>query len=183
MKFLGAMLAVVATALAAGDAFAQTNYPNRPVRILVGFAAGGPTDVIARVLSEKLFEKWGQPVLVENVPGAGANIAGERVARSEPDGYTLLMASNAQVTVNPSLYDKMSFNPLRDLEAISQIVFVPNILVVNNNVSASNVQELVALARSRPGSLTFGSAGVGTTQHLAGELFKSLARLNIRHVP
>ena len=182
MKFMGVMIAV-ATVLATGDVFAQPNYPNRPVRILVGFVAGGPADVIARLLSDKLSEKWSQPVLVENVAGAGGNIAGERVARSARDGYTLLMATSAQVTVNPSLYDKMTFSPLRDLETISQLVFTPNILVVNNNVPAINVQELVALARSRPGNLTFGSAGVGTTQHLAGELFKSLARLDIRHVP
>src|SRR5262245_61525825 len=154
MKLMGAIIAAVATVLAAGNVFAQPNSPNRPVRILVGFVAGGPADVVARVVAGKLSEKWSQPVVVENIAGAGGNVGGERVATSARDGYTLLMATNAQVTVNPSLYDKMTFNPLRDLATISQIVFTPNILVVNNNVPATNVQELVALARSRPGNLT-----------------------------
>lgn len=118
MKFMGVVIAAVAIVLATGDVFAQPNYPSRPVRILVGFAPGGPADVVARILADRLSAKWGQPVLVENVAGASGNIAGERVARSTRDGYTLLIATNAQITVNPSLYDKMSFTPLRDLEAI-----------------------------------------------------------------
>jgi tripartite-type tricarboxylate transporter receptor subunit TctC len=183
MKLMGAIIAAVTTVLVSGDVLAQPNYPDRPVHILVGFAAGGPADAIARILADKLSQKWSRPVLVENIAGAGGNVGAERAATSARDGYTLLMATNAQVTVNPILYDKMTFNPLRDLATISQIVFTPNILVVNNNVAATNVQELVALARSLPGNLTFGSAGVGATQHLAGELFKSLAHLDIRHVP
>jgi tripartite-type tricarboxylate transporter receptor subunit TctC len=122
-------------------------------------------------------------VVIENVSGAAANTAGDRVAKAAPDGYTLLMASNAQITVNPSLYDKMTFDPIRDLTPISQAVFTPNVLVINNNIPARDVQELVALARAKPGTLTFGSAGVGTSQHLAGELFKSMAHIDIQHVP
>ena len=118
---------------------AQSNFPDRPVRILVGFAPGGPADVIARILGDRLSDAWGQPVLVEIVAGAGGNIAGERVARAPRNGYTLLMATNAQITVNPVLYDKMTFDPLLDLEPISQIVFAPNILVVAGACSTSSL--------------------------------------------
>ena len=140
-------------------------------------------DIIARVMSDKLSEIWGQPVVVENVSGAGGNIAGDRVAKATPDGYTLLVATNAQLAVNPSLYNKMTYDPAKDLMSISQAVYSPNILVVPNDVPAKNVQELVAYALLHPGKLTFASAGVGTTQHLAGELFKSMAHVDIQHVP
>ncbi len=140
-------------------------------------------DIIARVMSDKLSEIWGQPVVVENVSGAGGNIAGDRVAKATPDGYTLLVATNAQLAVNPSLYNKMTYDPAKDLMPISQAVYSPNILVVPNDVPAKNVQELVAYALLHPGKLTFASAGVGTTQHLAGELFKSMAHVDIQHVP
>lgn len=164
-------------------ATAQSNYPDRAIRIVVGFAPAGPADIIARVVGEELTKAFSHPVVVENVTGAGGNTAGDRVAKAAPDGYTLLMASGAQITVNPSLYGKMSFDPVRDLAPVSQVVFTPNILVINNDVPARSVQELVALARAKPGTLTFGSAGVGTSQHLAGELFKSMAHLDIQHVP
>jgi tripartite-type tricarboxylate transporter receptor subunit TctC len=164
-------------------AWADSDYPERTVRIVVGFAPAGPTDIIARLIGEELAKNSGQPVVIENVPGAAANLAGVRVAKAAPDGYTLLMASNTQVTVNPSLYEKMPYDPMRDLAPISEAVFTPNVLAVNNDVPATTVQELVALARAKPGTLTFGSAGVGTSQHLAGELFKSMASLDIQHVP
>jgi tripartite-type tricarboxylate transporter receptor subunit TctC len=121
--------------------------------------------------------------VIENVPGAGANLAGVRVANSAPDGYTLLLGSDAQVTVNPSLYEKMPYDPMRELAPISEAVLTPNILALNNGVPARTVQQLVALARAKPGALTFGSAGVGTSQHLAGELFKSMANLDLEHIP
>jgi tripartite-type tricarboxylate transporter receptor subunit TctC len=159
------------------------DYPVRPVRIVVGFAPAGPVDIITRAISNKLTEIWGQPVIVENDTGAGGNLAGDRVAKATPDGYTLLMATNALLAINPSLYDKMTFDPAKDLMPISQAVYTPNILVVPNDVPAKNVQELVAYTRLHPGQLTYGSAGVGTTQHLAGELFKSMAHLDIQHVP
>jgi len=131
-----------------------------------------------------LTEIWSQPVVVENVSGAGGNIAGDRVAKAAPDGYTLLVATNAQLAVNPSLYTKMTYDPAKDLMPISQAVYSPNILVVPNDVPAKTVQELVAYARSRTAEkLTFASAGVGTTQHLAGELFKAMANIDIQHVP
>jgi tripartite-type tricarboxylate transporter receptor subunit TctC len=179
-KFLAALLAVLATAW---SAHAQTGYPNKPIRMLVGFAPAGPADLIARVIGDRLTEAWGQSVVIENVTGAGANIAGDRAAKAAPDGYTLLLASLAQLTINPSLYDRMPFDTVKDLVPITQAVFTPNILAVNIDVSAKTVQELVALARARPGQLTYGSAGVGTSQHLAGELFKSMAKVDIQHVP
>jgi tripartite-type tricarboxylate transporter receptor subunit TctC len=177
-------LAGVAAAVSALPRHASAlDYPVRSVRIVVGFAAAGPVDIIARAIGNKLSEIWGQPVVVENDPGAGGNIAGDRVAKATPDGYTLLMATNALLAINPSLYDKMTFDPAKDLVPISQAVYTPNILVVPIDVPAKNVEELVAYARLHPGALTYGSAGVGTTQHLAAELFKSMAHLDIQHVP
>jgi tripartite-type tricarboxylate transporter receptor subunit TctC len=182
-KFLAALLAALAMAWSAGDADAQTGYPNKPIRMLVGFAPAGPADLIARVIGDRLTEAWGQSVVIENVTSAGANIAGDRAAKAAPDGYTLLLASLAQLTINPSLYDRMPFDTVKDLVPITQAVFTPNILAVNIDVPAKTVQELVALARAQPGQLTYGSAGVGTSQHLAGELFKSMAKVDIQHVP
>jgi tripartite-type tricarboxylate transporter receptor subunit TctC len=187
MKLLRRRFLRLAGAVAAVCAFPRRasalDYPVRSVRIVVGFAAAGPVDIIARAIGSKLSEIWGQPVVVENDPGAGGNIAGDRVAKATPDGYTLLMATNALLAINPSLYDKMTFDPAKDLVPISQAVYTPNILVVPNDVPAKNVEELVAYARLHPGTLTYGSAGVGTTQHLAAELFKSMAHLDIQHVP
>ena len=167
----------------ANDVSAQSNYPDRPVRIVVGFAAGGPVDIIARIMGDRLAKIWGQPVVVENVAGSAGNIAGARVAKAAPDGYTLLMATNAQLAINPSLYSKMPFDPAKDLMPITLAVYSPNILVIPPDIPAKTVSELVAYARSNPGKLTFGSAGAGTTQHLSGELFKAMAHLDIQHVP
>lgn len=186
MKFLkaaAALFAGLSLLLTASAAVAQSGYPDRPVRMLVGYPPGGPVDIIARIVADRLTELWGQAVVVENVSGAGGNIAGDRAAKSAPDGYTLMMATNAQLAVNPSLYAKMSYDPAKDLAPIVQAVYSPNILVVSNDVPAKNVQELVAYARTQPGKLTFASAGVGTTQHLSGELFKSMAKIDIQHVP
>ncbi len=180
------MKAICAAALSlllmAGAATAQSSYPDKQVRMLVGFAPGGPADIAARIVADGLSEAWGRPVVVENLTGAAGNVATDRVAKAAPDGYTLVMASSAIVT-NVSLYDKLPFDPVKDLAPISQVCFTPNILAVNNDVPAKSVQELVALARARPGELTFGSAGVGTSQHLAGELFKAMAGVNLQHVP
>jgi tripartite-type tricarboxylate transporter receptor subunit TctC len=162
---------------------AQTSYPDKQVRILVGFAAGGPADIAARIVADGLSEAWGKPVVVENVTGAAGNVATDRVAKAASDGYTLVMAASSTIVTNISLYDKLPFDPVKDLAPISQVCFTPNILAVNNDVPARSVQELVALARARPGELTFGSAGVGTSQHLAGELFKAMAGVSLQHVP
>ena len=171
-----------ARAAGASPAFAQT-YPDKPIRILVGFAAGGPADITARLIGDRLSEAWGKPVIVENVTGAAGNLATDRVAKSAPDGYTLLAAASATIVTNPSLYQKLPFDPVKDLAPITQAVYTPNILAVHPDVPARSVQELVAYARANPGKLTFGSAGAGTSQHLAGELFKTMAGIDIQHVP
>jgi tripartite-type tricarboxylate transporter receptor subunit TctC len=179
-QLLAAALCIV---LMAGVALAQSNYPDKPIRILVGFAPAGPADIAARVVGDKLAEAFGKPILIENVTGAASNVATDRVAKAAPDGYTLLLAASVAIVTNISLYEKLPFDPIKDLAPISQICFTPNILAVNNDVPARNVAELVALARTKPGELTFGSAGVGSSQHLAGELLKSMAGINLQHVP
>ncbi len=176
-----ALAAALSLAAMTSGAVAQT-YPGHAVKVLVGYPPGGPVDIIARVVGDRLAEIWGKPVVVENIPGAGGNIAGDRIAKSTPDGYTLMMATNALLSINPSLYSKMPFDPNRDLIPISEAVDSPNILVVPNDLPVKNVQELVAYCRAHPGG-TFASAGVGTTQHLAGELFKAMTKLDIHHVP
>jgi tripartite-type tricarboxylate transporter receptor subunit TctC len=183
MKAIRVLTAMVLVSLAAHAASAQTAFPERTVRILVGYVPGGPNDIIARAIGDKLAQAWGRSVVVENVPGASGNIAGDRVAKAAPDGYTLLLANSAQVVVNPSLFDKMSYDPLKDLAPISQVASTPNILTIPNNLPVRNVQDLVALVRATPGKYSFGSAGVGTTQHLAGERFKSAAHLDLQHIP
>src|SRR5262249_47312046 len=145
--------------------------------------AGGPAEITGRVVAEKLSESSGKPVVVENVAGAAGNVAGERVAKAAPDGYTLLLAASNTIVINPSLYEKMPLDPAKDLVPISVATFTPNILVVNNDVPATSVAELAVLARAQPGKLTFGSAGVGTSQHLSGELFKTKANVDMQHVP
>jgi len=177
------LIAIVAALLVADAAAAQATFPERPVHILVGYVPGGPNDIIARAIGDWLAQVWGRSVVIDNVPGASGNIAGDRVAKAAPDGYTLLLANMAQIVVNPSLFDKMSYDPVKELAPVSQVAFTPNVLAVPNEVPARSVQELVALVRATPGKYTFGSAGVGTTQHLAGELFKSTARLDLQHVP
>jgi tripartite-type tricarboxylate transporter receptor subunit TctC len=183
MKAPHIVLALFASLFAANPAAAQATFPDRPVHILVGYVPGGPNDIIARAIGDKLALLWGRSVVIDNVPGASGNIAGDRVAKAPPDGYTLLLANMAQIVVNPSLFEKMSYDPVRELAPVSQIAFTPNVLTVPNEVPARTVPELVAFVRATPGKYTFGSAGVGTTQHLAGELFKSMAKLDIQHVP
>jgi len=186
MKFITASAAALIAALAAfapaPTAAAQDTYPDRAVHLLVGYPPGGPVDIIARIVADRLSQTWGQPVVIENVTGAGGNIAGDRAAKATPDGYTIMMATNAQVAINPSLYAKMTYDPGKDLIPISQAVYSPNILVVPNSVPAKTVAELVAYLHANPGK-TFASAGVGTTQQLAGELFKTMAHVDIQHVP
>jgi tripartite-type tricarboxylate transporter receptor subunit TctC len=183
MKTIRVLMAMLLVPMAAHAASAQTAFPERTVRILVGYVPGGPNDIIARAIGDKLAQAWEKSVVVENVPGASGNIAGDRVAKAAPDGYTLLLANAAQIVVNPSLFDKMSYDPLKDLAPISQVASTPNILTVPNDLPVRSVQELVALVRATPGKYSFGSAGVGTSQHLAGELFKRTARLDLAHIP
>ena len=182
MKPVIILMAALAALIAPHDAFSQANYPEKAVRILVGFPVGGPPDIVARLLAEKFSEAWGKPFVVENMTGAGGNVAVDRTAKAAPDGYTLVMASSA-ITINVSLYEKTPYDPIKDLAPISIAVFTPSILVVNNDVPAKNLKELIALARARPGKLTYGHAGAGTPAHLSGELFKSTAGIDILPVP
>ncbi len=182
MKQISGLMFGLLALLIVGSPAAQSNYPENPIRLVVGFPAGSSTDIVARLLGQKLAELLGKPVVVENVAGAAGNIAAERVARAAPDGYTLAFAANAQIIINSSLY-KLPFDPVKDFAPISQVYVSPNILVVHNAVPAKSVQELLALARAQPGGLTFASAAAGSSPHLAGELFKSMTGVDIRHIP
>jgi tripartite-type tricarboxylate transporter receptor subunit TctC len=182
MRSLLCVLAGVAALAGIGDARAQASYPEQPVRIIVGFPPGVAPDVTARLLADRFTESWGKAVLVENVTGAGSNIATDRVAKAPADGYTLLMGGNSALVISPSLYDKLPYDPLRDFTPISQVFIAANLLVVPPSVPARTVAELVALARAQPGKLTYGHAGVGTSQHLGGELLKYMAHVDIQPV-
>jgi tripartite-type tricarboxylate transporter receptor subunit TctC len=168
-------------ALAAGAVMAQP-FPAKPVRLILPFPAGGPTDILGRLLGQKLSEQIGQPVVPENRPGAGGNVGTEFAAKQPADGYAVVLASPA-LAISPNLYRKLNYDPLRDFAAISLVAQVPNVLIVHPAVPAKNLKELAAVARANPGKITFGSGGLGTGQHLAGEIFKSLARVNLLHVP
>ena len=170
------------TLLAAGHASAQT-YPDRAIRILVGFTPGSATDVSARMFAQKLSEAWAVTVTVENLPGGSGSIGGERVARSPPDGYTLYWGANGAMTINPSLQNNPTFDPMRDLAPVARLLVMPSILAVNVDVPAKSVAELIALAKAQPGKLTYASPGTGTPQHIAGEVLKRLAGIDIVHVP
>jgi tripartite-type tricarboxylate transporter receptor subunit TctC len=173
---------VIGTALlAAGPAFTQA-YPEQGIRIVVGFPPGVAPDVTARLLADRFGEAWGKPVVVENVTGAGSNIATDRVAKAAPDGYTLLMGGNSALVISPNLYDKLPYDPVNDFTPISQIFIAANLLVVPPDVPAKTLPDLVALARTQPGKLTYGHAGVGTSQHLAAELFKYMARIDVQPI-
>ncbi len=182
MRLICAFAAALLVLLTARNAAAQASYPEQAVRILVGFSAGVAPDVTARLLADQLSAAWGKPVVVENVTGAGGNIAATRVARATADGHTLGMIGNSSLIFSPSMYDKLSFDPLKDFAPISQVFVAANVLVVPHDVPAQSLPELVALARARPGALTYAHAGAGTSQHLAAELFKSIERLDIRPV-
>ena len=158
-------------------------YPAKPIRIVAPFPPGGPVDLLARMLGEKLQQRWGQPVLVENKPGAGGNIGIKAVADAAADGYTLLLVPAGNITINATLMKDMPFNWERDFAAVTQIATAPNILAVNPAIKATTVAELIALARARPGGLSYGSPGIGSGLHLAGELFKREAGIDILHVP
>src|SRR5262245_44147978 len=182
MKGTCSLVAALLFLLPSPQASGQATYPDKGIRLLVGFPPGGPPDLAARLLADKFTETWGKPVTIENLTGSGGSLAVDRAAKSPPDGYTLLMASNA-IVINPSLYERMPYDAMRDLAPISLAVAMPTILVVNNDVPARSVPELVALARAQPGKLTVGHAGVGTPAHLAGELFKARAGIDIRQIP
>ncbi|HEX4556440.1 MAG TPA: tripartite tricarboxylate transporter substrate binding protein [Xanthobacteraceae bacterium] len=181
MRALIRLLALAAALWPAGAAQAQ-NYPEKSVRVVVGFTAGGPTDVIARIVAQKLSESWGQQFYIENVPGAGSNTASGMVAKTPPDGYTLLVISTGFV-VNPSLYAKVPYDAVKDFAPITLVAASPNVVSVNPSVPARNVQELIALIRANPGKYSFAGPGIGSTPHLSGELFRIRFGLDLVHVP
>jgi tripartite-type tricarboxylate transporter receptor subunit TctC len=172
----GAALAVVLPARAGA-------FPEKPPRFIVGFTPGGPSDIIARGLGQKLSEMWSLQVVIENRPGAGGNIAAEVVAKSAPDGSTWLLGNNSILATNQSLYGKLAYDPVRDFAPVALVAIQPNILVVNPAVPATSVKELIALAKSKPGQLNYASSGAGAAAHLAAELFKTMAGVDMVHVP
>jgi tripartite-type tricarboxylate transporter receptor subunit TctC len=175
-------LAGIAIALGITHAWADS-YPSKLVRVMVAFPPGGPSDVLARIVAQQLNAELRQPVVVDNRPGAGGNIAAEIVARQSPDGYTLLLANNSILAANAFLYKKLSFDPQNDFAPVTLIGRQPNILVVTPSLGIDSVAELIALAKAKPGQLNFGSSGHGTAAHLAGELFRLQAGVDIVHVP
>jgi tripartite-type tricarboxylate transporter receptor subunit TctC len=176
---LAATLAILTPhAAAAADA-----YPAKPIRFVVAFPPGGGTDIIARSIAQKLSERLEQQVVVDNRPGAGGNIGTDIVAKSAPDGYTMLMGSAGPLAINASLFAKMPFDPIRDLAPVTLAASTPNVLVVHPSLKAATVNELIALAKARPGEINFASSGHGTPAHLAGELFNSMAGVKLVHVP
>jgi tripartite-type tricarboxylate transporter receptor subunit TctC len=181
-KFLH--VAAGAALLACGGANAQDLYPSKPVRIVVSFSAGGPTDTVARIMGARMAELLGQQFLIENKAGAGGNIGADLVAKAPPDGYTLLMATVSTHAINPGLYKKMPYDPVRDFAPIGQVGVTPTLLGVHPAIPATDVNSLVALTKANPGKYTYGSSGLGSILHLCGEQFKASAGgLNIVHVP
>ena len=181
-RFTRLALVAAVTLGATGQAAAQS-WPARQVRLIVPFAAGGTTDVVARILGQKLSELWGQSVVIENRGGAGGNVGADVVAKAAGDGYTLLMASGSILTVNPHKYKRMPFDAQKDFVPITNVATGPMLVVVHPGVPADSIKALIALARSRPGSLNFGSAGVGSQVHMAAENFANAAGIDIVHVP
>lgn len=175
---------VAAGALLTGPlALAQADYPNKPIRIIVPLPPGGSNDVLARVLGQKMSEAFGQPVIVENKPGAAGNISTEYMAKTEGDGYTIAIAPNQTVSVNPVLYPRLPFNVSKDLQGVSLLGRVPMVLVVSSNVTAKNVDQLITQLKARPDRLTYASAGSGSPQHMAAEVFKSMTGTRITQIP
>jgi tripartite-type tricarboxylate transporter receptor subunit TctC len=171
------------TAVAAVSRIAKADsYPSRPVHLIVFYAAGGGNDIIARLMGQWLSQRLGQSFVIENRPGGGGNLGTEYVVRAPADGYTLLLSSTAN-TVNASLYDKLDFNFVRDIAPVASISYEPNIMVVNPSVPAKTILEFIAYAKANPGKINYGSAGIGSSQHMSGELFKMMAGIDMTHVP
>ena len=183
LKFVSLIFAL-ALGFASVNAKADDSYPNRPVRIIVSFSAGGPTDIVGRVFAQKLTELLGQQFFVENKVGAGGNIGADQVAKSPPDGYTLLVATVSTHAINPGLYSKMPYDPIKDFAPVAHVGITPTTLNVHPSLGVKDVKGLIALVKDNPGKYTYGSSGLGSILHLCGEQFKSLAGgLQIQHVP
>src|SRR3954467_14928284 len=182
MRLVACLFTALFVMLVSQPVSAQS-YPNRPVKILVGFTPGTAPDLAARILADRFSEVWGMPFVVEDIPAAGSNVAPDRAARPPADGATLLMGGNPSLVINPSLYDKLPFDPVKDFAPISQVFIAANVLAIPPELPARSVMELAALAKADPGKLSYAHAGVGTSQHLAAELFKTSAQLEIAAVP
>ena len=165
-----------------GSVFGQQDYPNRPIRMLVGVVPGGATDILARIFGQKMSEAWQQQVVVDNRPGANQIIAAEMTSKAAPDGYTLQMIP-AGFAINPAMHPKLPYDPIRDFTAVSMVAMVPNVMVVHPSIPAKNMNEFITYARARPGELSYGSSGVGSPSHLCGELLDAMARTRMTHVP
>ena len=179
MRIALAMLLGFASAAAAQT----TPYPAKPIRFVVPFPAGGPLDLVARSIGQELSRSWGQPVIVDNRPGAGGNIGADLVAKAPADGYTILMGAVSTHAINVTLYSKLPYDPIKDFAPITLVTSVPNVLVLHPSVPAQNVKELIALAKAKPGQLNFASGSTGSAGHLAGELFKTMAGVDMVHIP
>ncbi len=183
-KHLGlAAIAVAAFAAAATDTQAADNFPSRPVQMIIPFAAGGPTDIVGRIMSAKMGEILGQTFIVEDKSGAGGNIGAEAVAKATPDGYTLLFATVSTNAINPGLYKHMPYDAVKDFAPVARVGVTPTLLMVNPSIPATDVKSLVALLKANPGKYNYGSSGVGSILHLCGEEFKAMVGVNIVHVP
>jgi tripartite-type tricarboxylate transporter receptor subunit TctC len=173
---------IAATLLLSSAVAAAQNFPTKPVQLTLGFAPGSSIDSLTRLVADKLREKWGQTVLVDNRPGAGANIAGDFVSKAPADGHFLLVSTSA-VAISPSLYPKLTYDPMKDLKPVSQLSAMPHILTVHKDLPVNSLNELIAYAKKHPGKLNFGSAGTGNSDHMAGELLKDMAQIDMVHVP
>ena len=178
-----ACLGAIFAALIAASAAAQGQYPDKPVRFIVGFTAGSATDITARMFAQKFQDAWGVPVTVENVPGAGGSVGGDRVAKAAPDGGTFYWGANGALTINPTLLSNQTYDVARDLAPVARLLVMPSILAVNNDVPAKSFADFVALAKAQPGKLSYASPEVGTPQHIAGEMIKAQAGIDVVHVP
>lgn len=181
-KFLSALGAGMAASALPASSFAQAGFPNKPIKFIVGFAPGGATDLIGRLMAKKMGDALGQPIIIENKGGASSNIGADAVAKSAPDGYTFYVNAITNA-INASLFAKLPFDFEKDFEPVALFALVPNILVVHPSVKANNLQEFIALARANPGKLAYASSGNGTSIHLSGELFKIMAKVDLLHVP
>lgn len=170
-------------ALVAAQVLATETYPSRPLRVVVPYSAGGGVDITARLLAESLRNQFGQGIVVDNRPGASGMIGAGTVAKASPDGYTLLLSAAGEIAVNPHLYKPMSYNPDKELTPISLVVRIPNVLVVNNDVPAKNIQGLIAFAKKQAGAMTYSSSGIGNPQHLSGEMLQKMTGIKMNHIP
>jgi tripartite-type tricarboxylate transporter receptor subunit TctC len=183
MKRIVGVIAALVLGFASAPLIAQSQFPDKPIHILVGFSPGTGPDVTSRLFGDKFNETWAKGVVVENVTGAGGNLAVERTAKAAPDGYTLTMGGNAALVINPNLMSRLGYDPVNDFSYITQVFIVPNLLVVRPDVPAHNIKELIALAKAKPDYFVAGHAGIGTSQHLGAELFMAMTGVKIQQVP